>query len=175
MGGTWAARRFLKALHARCPIKIRFVLTDNGKEFTDRLFGLRERAESGTHEFDALCAALDIEHRLTRPKGPQTNGMVERFNGRISQVLNTHRFESGEDLEQTLIRYVWLYNNHLLQKVLSHETPLQALKRWRSIQPELFVKQVCDRPGLDRLDTGEDRLASPWHCRIGILVAARWL
>ena len=28
--------------------------------------------------------------------------MVERFNSRISQVLATHRFESGQNLAQTL-------------------------------------------------------------------------
>ncbi len=28
----------------------------------------------------------------------QTNGMVERFNGRIEDVLQSHRFNSGEDL-----------------------------------------------------------------------------
>jgi transposase InsO family protein len=144
-----SARRFLKALHARCPVKIQYVLTDNGKEFTDRLFGARKREESGTHEFDLLCEALGIEHRLTKPKSPQTNGMAERFNGRISHVLNTHRFDSGEDLEQTLARYVWLYNHHVPQKALNHETPVQALKRWQSTHPELFVKQVRDRPGPD--------------------------
>ena len=144
-----SARRFLNALHKQAAFKIRFVLTDNGKEFTDRLFGRRSRAQSGSHEFDQLCAALGIEHRLTRPGTPQTNGMVERFNGRISQVLNTHRFHSGEELEKTLLRYVWLYNQHLPQKALNHETPIQAMRRWHSTHPELFVKQVRDRPGPD--------------------------
>jgi transposase InsO family protein len=51
-----------------------------------------------------LCTALDIEHRLTPPKSPQTNGMVERFNGRIEEVLQSHRFRSGEELETTLHR-----------------------------------------------------------------------
>jgi hypothetical protein len=32
--------------------------------------------------------------------------MVERFNGRISDVLKTNRFDSALDLEQTLMRYV---------------------------------------------------------------------
>lgn len=32
------AKVFLKALHKACPIKITKFLTDNGKEFTDRLF-----------------------------------------------------------------------------------------------------------------------------------------
>ena len=33
-----SARTFLSALHKACPIKINKLLTDNGKEFTDRLF-----------------------------------------------------------------------------------------------------------------------------------------
>jgi hypothetical protein len=39
--------------------------------------------------------------------------MVERFNGRIADVLKTHRFHSGQDMEQTLIRCVALYNHQL--------------------------------------------------------------
>ena len=104
------ARRFLRDLERACPLRIRTILTDNGKEFTDRLFGLRKRAQSGKHEFDKLCAELDIEHRLTPPRSPQTNGMVERFNGRIEDVLQSHHFRSGEELEATLYRYAWLYN-----------------------------------------------------------------
>ncbi len=41
------ARRFLRDLERACPLGIRTILTDNGKEFTDRLFGLRKRAQSG--------------------------------------------------------------------------------------------------------------------------------
>ena len=35
-----SAKAFLNALHKACPIKISKLLTDNGKEFTDRLFDL---------------------------------------------------------------------------------------------------------------------------------------
>jgi transposase InsO family protein len=117
------ARRFLRDLERACSLKIRTILTDNGKKFTDRLFGLRKRAATGKHEFDKVCAELEIEHRLTPPKSPQTNGMVERFNGRIEDVLQGHHFRSGEDLEQTLLRYVWLYNQQLTQSVLGSRTP----------------------------------------------------
>ncbi|ASJ24588.1 fis family transcriptional regulator [Laribacter hongkongensis] len=75
--------------------------------------------------------------------------MVERFNGRISEVLATHRFESGQDLATTLEQYVWLYNQHLPQLALQHRTPVQAMKEWRKQRLDLFKKRVCNRPGLD--------------------------
>jgi len=37
-------------------------------------------------------------------------GAMERFNGRIEDVLQSHHFRSGEEMEATLYRYVWLYN-----------------------------------------------------------------
>ena len=101
-----AARSFLNALAKAAPFKIRTVLTDNGAEFTDRLFGARASDPSAEHEFDRLCQALGIEHRPTRVRRPQTNGMVGRFNGRIEQILRTHHFNSSHDLHATLHRYV---------------------------------------------------------------------
>lgn len=143
------ARRFLRDLERACPIHIRTILTDNGKEFTDRLFGLRKRSATGEHEFDKLCAELGIEHRLTPPKSPQTNGMVERFNGRIEEVLQSHHFRSGEELETALHRYVWLYNQQLPQSALGSKTPLQAMKDWHKLKPELFRKQPYYLTGCD--------------------------
>ena len=140
------ARRFLRDLERAAPMRITRVLTDNGKEFTDRLFGLRRRAATGNHEFDRLCAELGIEHRLTPPMRPATNGMVERFNGRIEDVLQSHHFRSGEDLEQTLLRYVRLYNTQLPQSVLKGRTPIQAMKDWHAERPELFKKRPYNHP-----------------------------
>jgi transposase InsO family protein len=95
------ARRFLRDLERACPLRILTILTNNGK---DRMFSLRKRAATGKPEFDQLCADLKIEHRLAPPQHPQTNGMVERFNGRIEEVLQSHHFRSGEELETTLHR-----------------------------------------------------------------------
>lgn len=144
-----SAKSFLRALHKACPIKISKLLTDNGKEFTDRLFASRKRNPSGNHEFDQLCQALGIEHRLTRPGTPKTNGMVERFNGRIADVLRTHRFNDREDMEQTLLRYVYLYNQQLPQSALKSKTPMQSMKDWYNTHPELFNKRPYNHPGCD--------------------------
>jgi transposase InsO family protein len=137
-----SAKAFLAAVRRAAPFKIHTILTDNGKEFTDRLFGSRSRQPTGEHEFDQLCQALGIELRLTKPKMPQTNGMVERFNGRLGQVLRSHHFNSAEDLEKTLHRFVWLYNHHLPQKALGQHAPVQALKTSKMKVPDLFVKNV---------------------------------
>ena len=64
--------------------------------------------------------------------------MVERFNGRISDVLKTHHFISGQDLEETLLRYVILYNEHLPQAALNSKTPSTAMLDWYSVHPHLF-------------------------------------
>ena len=76
--------------------------------------------------------------------------MVERFNGRIADVLRSHRFQSGLDLEQTLLRYVVLYNHQLPQSALKSRTPIQAMKDWYALHPDLFVKRPYDHPGCDR-------------------------
>ncbi len=75
--------------------------------------------------------------------------MVERFNGRISDVLQSHHFVSGEDLAQTLYRYVLLYNQQLPQSTLGSKTPLDAMQRWYVSHPHLFVKRPCNLAGGD--------------------------
>ncbi|MFC0200559.1 integrase core domain-containing protein, partial [Paracoccus rhizosphaerae] len=91
----------------------------------------------------------NVKHRLAPPMHPQTNGMVERFNGRIEDVLQSHRFRSGEDLEQTILRYVRLYNGQLPQSVLKGQTPINALKDWQRQRPDIFKKRPYNHAGCD--------------------------
>jgi Integrase core domain len=44
--------------------------------------------------------------------------MVERFNGRIEDVLQSRHLRSGEELEAMPHRYVWPYNQQLPQSAL---------------------------------------------------------
>jgi len=88
-----SAVEFLNEINAFYPYPITKLLTDNGKEFTDRFIKGRKEP-SGNHKFDVECKKHQIEHRLTRPYTPKTNGMVERFNGRIAEILRHNHFDN---------------------------------------------------------------------------------
>ena len=141
---------FLKRLIDNAPFTISKVLTDNGKKVTGRFCATGERQPTGAHAFDQACVANYIEHRLIKPRTPQTNGMIERFNGRIADVLATTRVDSSEHLATTIKRYAQVYNQHIPQKALGHIPSLQAMKNWYQKQPNLFNKQVCNPAGLDK-------------------------
>ena len=96
---------------------------------------------------DRLCAEYRIEHRLIKPAGPQTNAIVERFNAHIAEVLATTRFRTGEYLDDTLQRFIALYNHHIRQRKLCHISPVQAIIEWQRKQPELFVVDSINLPG----------------------------
>ncbi len=52
-------------------------------------------------------------------------------------------------MEATLHRYVWLYNPQLPQSTLGSEPPLQAMKDWHKLKPEMFTKQPYYLPRCD--------------------------
>jgi transposase InsO family protein len=60
------------------------VLTDNGKQFTDR-FG-----KGGEVLFDRICRDNGITHRLTQPASPTTTGKIERFHGSFRREFLDH-------------------------------------------------------------------------------------
>ena len=150
------AAAFIDRLYEICPVKIKTILTDNGKEFTDRFIANGEREPTGKHAFDKVCKKHEIDHRLIPPKHPQTNGMVERFNGRISHVVKSTHFASSEELIEALKRYLKIYNHHVVQRNLGHLTPLKILRKWYIEKPEIFKKRVYDQSGLDIPTTPTD-------------------
>jgi len=139
---------FLRRVKQAAPMRIIKLLTDNGSQFTDR-FTSQKKEATGKHVFDLACVAWGIEHRLSPPRHPQTNGMVERFNGRIADLIKQTRFASAAELETTMDRYLTIYNHHIPQRALNLQTPIQALKKWQIEKPELFLKRVYKQAGLD--------------------------
>jgi transposase InsO family protein len=99
--------------------------------------------------FDQACAKAGIEHRLTPPGHPQTNGMVERFNGRISELVEQTRFHSAAALGATINDYLQVYNHYIPQRALGHLSPIDALKNWQQKMPDIFIKKTYNQAGLD--------------------------
>jgi transposase len=134
------AASFLKRFLGHFPHKVHTILTDNGSEFTDRfavdMKGKPDGRPSGHHPFDLVCTAEAIDHRLTRPYRPQTNGLVERFNRRLADAIRArqaarrnggkNKFDSHQERNDFLVRFVADYNRTRL-KCLAYKAPLEAL------------------------------------------------
>ncbi len=76
---------FLEALIEAVPYDLHTILTDNGIQFADLPknrdgWTARMRVHRFDHRFDQICREHGIEHRLTKPNHPWTNGQVERMN-----------------------------------------------------------------------------------------------
>ncbi len=96
-----SAVAFLEEAVRAFPCRITIVLTDRGNSFAEGFVRAGQR--------------LGIEHRMTRPYTPQTNGRGERFNGpseatRIGAKipsLSTARRHLGSVTAMLLCRRVW--------------------------------------------------------------------
>ena len=79
---------FLRGVVSAFPYSIHTVLTDNGMAFADLPKNRTgpTRRYLGPHIFDRVCAENDIEHRLTKPYHPWTNGQAERMNRTIKEA-----------------------------------------------------------------------------------------
>jgi len=149
---TATARAFLDALVAAVPYRIEIVLTDNGIQFAD----LPKNRSGPTatwrgHPFDRACQAHGIEHRLTKPKHPWTNGQVERMNRTIKEAtVKRYHYDGHDDLRAHLESFVAAYNFARRLKTLKGLTPYEFIcKRWTS-EPERFaLDPIHQMPGLN--------------------------
>jgi transposase InsO family protein len=135
---------FLDECKSYFPFYISHVLTDNGAEFTDKFTGKKKKA-SGNHGFDISCIESTIEHRLTAPFTPKTNGMVERVNGTIKDAtVKVLTYKNEAELKADLDKFLVYYNLNRrhsgLRRELKVRTPFEALLCWYKIKPEIFKK-----------------------------------
>ncbi|MGW2130677.1 IS481 family transposase [Streptomyces coelicoflavus] len=95
------------------------VLTDNGKQFTDR-FG-----HGGEVLFDRICRENGIAHRLTQPASPTTTGKVERFHQTLRRELldDCGAFVSIDDAQAALDVWVDEYNSMRPHQALDMQSP----------------------------------------------------
>src|SRR3712207_9286602 len=61
--------------------------------------------------FEAACADLEIEHRLTKPRHPWTNGRVGRMNRTLEDAtVKRYHHGSHDELRHHLQLFVDAYN-----------------------------------------------------------------
>ena len=114
---------FLAATRKAFPFRITHVLTDRGSCFT-------------ADAFENACAKRKIPHRMTRPYTPQTNGMVERFNGRIVGEVLGINVAGHADLETLLTGFNRAYNRRR-QRVLQGSSPVEKVDERIQLNPHL--------------------------------------
>ena len=121
-------KQFLEKVIAFYPYAIHYILTDNGPEFSYKFLPKRRQTKK-EHPFDTICKKNRIEHRTIKYRHPWTNGMVERFNGKVKgKVIKRYIFEGKEDLEVKLICYLNSYNFNVRLKQLGYKTPADYLQ-----------------------------------------------
>lgn len=132
------------------PFGITHILTDNGLEFTNRLIKSKKgNLCSKPSLLDIKCKSNNIDHRLTLPSTPKTNGMVERVNSTIkNNTILAHdyhdKIEMQIDLSDFLVYYN-LYRRHgSLRKELYVKTPFDAIEKWFILKPEIFKQKPTD-------------------------------
>ncbi|BCB07221.1 hypothetical protein HHSLTHF2_11110 [Vreelandella venusta] len=61
--------------------------------------------------------------------------------------MTTERCTSGEELEQALQRYAWLYNHHISLYWLHFQSPNEVMLESQTKRPALSPKRVANHLG----------------------------
>jgi len=144
------AWEFLETVLEAVPYKIHTILTDNGIQFCEQPRN-RNTAYSRPMRFDMICAANGIEHRLTKPNHPWTNGQVERMNRTIKDAtVKRYHYDSHDHLRTHLSDFLNAYNYARRLKTLSGLTPYEYIcKIWTSEPDRFILNLIHQMPGLN--------------------------
>lgn len=131
---------FLEALIEAVPYTIHTVLTDNGVQFCDMPQNRSgPTARYRLHMFDRICSEHEIEHRLTKPKHPWTNGQVERMNRTLKDAtVRRYHYETHRQLREHLTAFLDAYNFARRLKTLRGLTPYERICKAWADEPERF-------------------------------------
>ena len=152
---------FLRALIKAVPYKIHTVLTDNGTHFTtpgnvcSAAADIRIAPDNDeplwAHGFELACAQNHIDHRLTKPRHPWTNGQVERMNRTLKEAtVKRYHYESHDQLKGHLADFVTAYNFVHRLKTLKGLTPYEFIcKTWTNDPQRFIVDPIHQMPGLN--------------------------
>ena len=146
------ASAFLTALIDAVPYKIHTVLTDNGIQFTfPPRYADGPTARYATHMFDRRCREHGIEHRLTKPNHPWTNGQVERMNRTLKEAtVRRYHYDTHDQLREHLETFLAAYNFAKRLKMLRGLTPYEFIcKRWTENPDRFRLDPIHHKLGLN--------------------------
>ncbi len=132
---------FLRDVVAAFPYAIHTVLTDNGMAFADlpKNRSGPTRRYLGAHIFDRVCREHGIEHRLTKPYHPWTNGQAERMNRTVKEAtIKAFHYPGLDALKAHVLAFVRAYNFAKHLKALRWRTPFQAVRDAWTKDPSIF-------------------------------------
>jgi transposase InsO family protein len=118
---TLAATRFLEHVLAQLPYRVEAVMTDNDMMFTMRYAFHANRLT----RFEQALKSAGIEHRLIRPRSPESNGKVERFIKTIDdECFRVARPQSSRAREGALRLFLEYYNHARPHQSLGGTNPV---------------------------------------------------
>lgn len=114
------SQEFLEFVLATTPFPIEAVLTDNGLVFSMKRSAHPERE----CPFQRVLRERNIEHRLTKPYTPRTNGKVERFFGTLGrELLRRVQFRDKLHRREATAAYMDYYNNERPHSAIGFNAP----------------------------------------------------
>jgi len=132
---------FLREVIAAFPYRIHTVLTDNGMAFADLPKNRQgpTRMYLGAYIFDRVCQEHGIEHRLTKPYHPWTNGQAGRMNRTVKNAtIKVFHYPDRDVLKAHVLAFVRAYNFAKHLKALRWRTPFQAICDAWTKDPSIF-------------------------------------
>ena len=113
------------------------IVSDGGPQYTAR-------------EFQEFTKHWQIEHRLSFPRNPQSNGMVEHFVQTIKASL-IKTIEEGEDVDLALLRYKTTPLNHRFP------SPMELLnsRKYKTLLPTRIVPTRLQETYRQIMDEGK--------------------
>ena len=139
--GKMNGAEFLRGVVAAFPYAIHTVLTDNGMAFADLPKNRTgpTRRYLGAHIFDRVCNEHGIEHKLTKPYHPWTNGQAERMNRTVKEAtIKAFHYPDFESLKAHVLAFVSAHNFAKHLKALRWRTPFEAVCHAWTTTPEIF-------------------------------------
>jgi transposase InsO family protein len=93
----------------------------------------------------------DIDHRLTKPRHPWTNGQIERMNRTIKDAtVKRFHYDTHDELRSHLAGFVSAFNFAKRLKTLKGLTPYEHICRVWTKEPERFtLNPLQQMPGLN--------------------------